>query len=75
MIKVRIAGVNDFIEVELNDIGTTFISLLDCFAEEFGLDSEDIMMVRKLPDVWIRPCEKDVKRIAAKQEFEIELRK
>ena len=41
-IKVRVAGSEDFFEVELADIGESYNSMVQCFAEE--LDVEQVII-------------------------------
>ena len=71
-IKVRLAGSEDFFEVELSDIGDTYNSLVKCLAEELDVKSETVTKIRKLPNILIRK-DRDVKRIKSGSEFEVEL--
>ncbi|KAL5264888.1 hypothetical protein ACHWQZ_G005841 [Mnemiopsis leidyi] len=71
-IKVRLAGSEDFFEVELSDIGDTYASLVKCLAEELDVKSETVSKIRKLPNILIRK-DRDVKRIKSGSEFEVEL--
>ena len=71
-IKVRLAGSEDFFEVELVDIGDSYNSLVTCFAEELDVKSETVAKIRKLPNILIRK-DRDVKRIKNGSEFEVEL--
>ncbi|XP_063676947.1 ankyrin repeat domain-containing protein 40-like [Bolinopsis microptera] len=71
-IKVRLAGSEDFFEVELVDIGDSYNSLVTCFAEELDIKSETVAKIRKLPNILIRK-DRDVKRIKHGSEFEVEL--
>jgi len=72
-LKVRQAGTTDFFEVDLCEIGETYSSLVKCFADELELDEEKVCKVRKLPNILIRK-DRDVKRIKADTEFEVELK-
>lgn len=71
--KVRIAnsGEEDFIEVETD--GLTYTGLLKAICGELEVSVNDVIKIRKLPNVLIRK-DKDVARLVQGQELEIVLK-
>ena len=69
-VKVRVAGDSetDFVEVDVDDL--TFSGLLKACANELDLRQEDIVKVRKLPNVLVRK-DRDVQRLTVGTELEV----
>ena len=65
-------GQTDFIEIDIADLGQTFEEFKFMLCHEFDLDKEDIVCIRKLPDVRITN-DRDVRRIRAGRKLEIEV--
>ena len=74
LVKVRIAnsGEEDFIEVETD--GLIYTGLLKAICGELEVSVNDIVKIRKLPNVLIRK-DKDVARLVQGQELEVVLNK
>lgn len=70
LVKMKISGDQDFIEVDLEKF-TTFDNFKQEIKKEFNLNS-DIKLIRKLPNVLVRD-ERDVLRLKEGNELEIEL--
>lgn len=71
-IKVRIFGETDFIEIDLQDIGETFEQFRQKLSEDLDLHLEEIVCIRKLPNIRIRN-NNDIRRIKAGRSFEVEI--
>ncbi|KAL5264625.1 hypothetical protein ACHWQZ_G005640 [Mnemiopsis leidyi] len=71
-IKARLCGQTDFIEIDVADLGETFEEFKFMICHEFDLDKDDIVCIRKLPDVRITN-DRDVRRIRAGRKLEIEV--
>jgi len=72
VLKVRVAGNDDFIEIELNCSDLTFENLLKVSCEELEVARESVVKVRKLPNTILRK-DKDIKRLQQFQELELVL--
>eukprot|EP00795_Rhopilema_esculentum_P016970 gene16970-8471_t len=70
VLKVRVAGADDFIEVELNNKLLTYEELLNVCCKELNINRSQISKLRKLPNTIIRR-DKDVKRLHPLQELEV----
>ena len=73
LVKVRVAnsGEEDFIEVETD--GLTYTGLLKAICGELEVPVNDVVKIRKLPNVLIRK-DKDVARLIQGQELEVVLK-
>ena len=71
VLKVRLAGDIDFIEVEVQQ-NCSMVELKDILCKELDIKAEDIMKIRKLPNTLVRN-EKDIKRLRDQQETEVVL--
>ena len=72
-VRVRIAdsGETDFVEVDVKEL--TYLSLLKCCCEELEVPLQEVLKLRKLPNILIRK-DKDVSRLGHGQELEMVLR-
>ena len=69
---MKITGQVDFIEIDIADLGQTIEELKFTLCNEFDIDREEIICIRKLPDVRITN-DKDVRRIRAGRKIEVEV--
>ena len=72
-IRVRIADSDetDFVEVDVKEL--TYLNLLKCCCEELEVPLQEVLKLRKLPNVLVRK-DKDVSRLGHGQELEMVLR-
>lgn len=70
VLKVRVAGTEDFFEVEMNSKLLTYDELLNVCCKELNINKHQINKLRKLPNTIIRR-DKDIKRLQPYQELEI----
>ena len=70
IVKARVAGRSemDFVEVDVENL--TFSGLLSACASELEVKLEDIVKIRKLPNVLVRK-DRDVQRLTANAELEV----
>ena len=71
VLKVRLAGDEDFIEVEVQQ-NCSMVELKEIICNELDIKAGDIMKIRKLPNTLLRN-EKDIKRLRDQQEIEVVL--
>ncbi|KAL0279495.1 UNVERIFIED_CONTAM: hypothetical protein PYX00_001038 [Menopon gallinae] len=70
VLKVKLAGDDDFIEIELGKSELTMEKLIEVCCEELTIHKEQLIKVRKLPNTIVRK-DADVQRLNDYQELEI----